>query len=276
MRINTYNGELIHTSDYKSSLVNATKRDAIQMFKRYFRNLNEESLYIVNNTLYQEYTRPNQASEIIRTLTLNEETFDLSYANYRSIGRNQQLSTSAMNFSQFWNRLKQHKFHMCYKDNCKDSSSYLPLKPVLFHNSINIDALLNSNIMHNRDIIERNQMIIVPIESNGNWSCVFIHTIFQLIIYFDPLNLKTNKSAYMKHLSRSIKTYFDIDHLNWEFQLLQSDTCDVTTCENPNDTGIIIVAMILFYSQGCPLHYIKSDINNFRETYCFNLNCNYS
>ena len=55
----TYNGELIHSQDTKGTLINAIKRDDLNLFKLYFRDTSDESSYLVNYKLYDRFYRPS-------------------------------------------------------------------------------------------------------------------------------------------------------------------------------------------------------------------------
>jgi hypothetical protein len=271
----TNSGELIHGLDTNATLVNAIKRDDLLLFKRYFQNINGESLFLVEKKLYEVCYRPQQELEHACEIQLAQDTKYLSLKDFRSMGKLAYLTTNAMDYCQSINQRKQLMFQKNYEDLHKDNKNYIELKEVWFTSSIELELLVDENNLSicTWDVVQKYRSIILPIfdSGNNNWMCVLIDLSTNTISYYDPItNLFSNVVFRNKFKSSIIRRYSLLN--NWDIQPLRSSMIELTF-ENMNnyDSGMIVIATILFIIQHCPIFFNVVDVNVFRVNFCFDL-----
>ena len=267
----TSNGELVHSVDSKATVINAIKRDDVQLFKLYFRTLSEEASYLVNKQLFQSYYRPRQSTEAICSLRINDDLHDLSFQDYRSMRKGSCMSPSAMNYCQLRNQSKQQTFHRIYDDCNKDKESYLKLKEVLFASSVSLQMILDRSIAKDWNAIKDYASVIIPIynETDLYWMCIIIDIKLNCLYCYNPANIAVKASTVL----RSIVTSFSLPGNAWSMNKIPSKMFNLTLIDAKQDSGIIVVSIILFYSQSCPMKCIQSDIDIFRMNYCWDILC---
>jgi len=269
----TYNGELIHSQDTKGTLINAIKRDDLNLFKLYFRDISDESSYLVNYKLYDRFYRPNQADEKVCSLKLDQNTkVFLTLKDFRSLGLGCKVTTSAMNYNQDFNQMKQNIFHKNYNDLYRETRNYMELKKISFPTSISLKSFLDAEYITEWDVIKDFKLIVLPVfDEDHNWMVIFVDIQQKLVMLYNPVDdILVDESLNRKIQRAAIRSY-NLPDENWGLENISSSMADLSLTNNRDDSGIMVIATILFICQHCPLFYKKEDVNIFRENYCFNL-----
>ena len=269
----TNNGELIHNVDTKTMLINAIKRDDVQFFKRQFRNLNDESKYLVDTKLNQEFYHLDHENMNACSITVGSETKTIKFKDFRSLGYGKSVSPTVFDFVQLRLQKKEKSFHQSFDDHYKDSRSYKQLVPNLYLPSIKLFSLLQDSLTLTRDwnSMKHFRYLVLPIiDESLYWFCVFVDENKQSIFVGDPLQRYEDNIASLQLLA-SLNKYFKFPDQHWSKSLLPTLMIAQDVCRSLEDSGITLLAIIIFFMQSVPLHYNQYDIEIFRFSLCFDL-----
>jgi hypothetical protein len=148
----------------------------------------------------------------------------------------------------------------------------MELKKISFPTSISLKSFFDAEYITEWHVVKDFKLIVLPVfDEDHNWMAIFVDIQQKLVMLYNPVDdILVDESLNRKIQRAAIRSY-NLPDENWGLENISSSMADLSLTNNRDDSGIMVIATILFICQHCPLFYKKEDVNIFRENYCFNL-----